>query len=172
MTNSLATALTATFGREARDRLNETEDPGRDGALAALETFYYAFNNRSLQALSAVWLEDPLIQLNNPLGGILRGIDGIRSLYERVFSGQGRAWVEFYDIVEFSLGQAITFAGRERGEFTTADSTVPLAIRTTRVFAHIPDVGWRQVHHHGSIDDPASLAAYQRAVRGPQKPSA
>jgi hypothetical protein len=25
---------------------------------------------------------------------------------------------------------------------------------------------WRQYHHHGSIDDPAALQAYQLAIRG------
>jgi phage gp16-like protein len=42
---------------------------------------------------------------------------------------------------------------------------VPLSIRTSRVFAFQPNHGWRQMHHHGSIDDPAALAAYQDAVR-------
>ena len=28
------------------------------------------------------------------------------------------------------------------------------------------EIGWRQVHHHGSIDNADALAAYQRAVRG------
>lgn len=159
--------LDLTFGPEARDRLDDARDPGREGALAALETFYYAFNHRSLTALSAIWLDDPLIQLNNPLGGLLRGIAGVQDLYQRVFDGPGRAWVQFHDIVEYPLGDAVVFAGREHGEFTTPATTVPLAIRTSRVFAHVPGTGWRQVHHHGSIDDPDALAAYQHAVRGP-----
>jgi hypothetical protein len=25
---------------------------------------------------------------------------------------------------------------------------------------------WRQYHHHGSIDDPDALRAYQQAIRG------
>ena len=28
------------------------------------------------------------------------------------------------------------------------------------------DGRWRQVHHHGSIDDPESLKAFQKAVLG------
>jgi hypothetical protein len=28
------------------------------------------------------------------------------------------------------------------------------------------DGGWRQYHHHGSIDDPAALRAYQQAIQG------
>jgi hypothetical protein len=39
-----------------------------------------------------------------------------------------------------------------------------LAIRTTRVFRRV-EGAWRQVHHHGSMDDPALLRAYQDLVR-------
>jgi hypothetical protein len=38
-----------------------------------------------------------------------------------------------------------------------------MAIRTSRFF-RLVDGQWRQQHHHGSIDDPALLAAYQAAV--------
>lgn len=162
----MITAMTATFGRDAQSRLAAMHAPGPDGALAALETFYYAFNNRSLDVLNAVWLDEPLVQLNNPIGGILRGADAIRSLYERVFTGPARVWVEFGDIVQFRLGDAIVFAGRERGEFVLGATVVPLAIRTSRVFALSSGIGWRQVHHHGSIDDPEMLRSYQLAVRG------
>lgn len=55
--------------------------------------------------------------------------------------------------------ETVVFAGRERGEFIRGGLTVPLAIRTTRVFRYFGgELGWRQVHHHGAIDDPAALA--------------
>jgi len=54
--------------------------------------------------------------------------------------------------------------GRERGRFEAAGGTLDLAIRTTRIFRWV-DGRWRQVHHHGSMDDPALLERYQRAVR-------
>jgi hypothetical protein len=53
--------------------------------------------------------------------------------------------------------------GRERGYFKTASLEIPLAIRTTRIFVKI-DNDWRQIHHHGSIDDPALLKTYQEAI--------
>jgi ketosteroid isomerase-like protein len=40
-----------------------------------------------------------------------------------------------------------------------------LAIRTTRIFRRDGSGRWRQVHHHGSIEDAKLLAAYQAAVR-------
>lgn len=157
--------LEQAYGRRSCFRLDETSRPGLTGALAGLESFYAAFNNRHLDQLTDVWSADPLVQLNNPLGGMVRGIVGIRSLYDRVFSSNGRAWVEFGDIVAHDLGEAVVFAGRECGEFATEDDVVPLSIRTSRIFAFEPRRGWRQVHHHGSIDDPSALNNYQQAVQ-------
>lgn len=142
------------------------QDATLDGARAALETFYHAFNQRSLEVLAAVWADDDLIALNNPLGGILRGAHDIRELYRRLFSGPARVWVEFHDIVEYASRDVVVFAGRERGEFARDGDVVDLHIRTSRVFQYHSSEGWRQVHHHGSIDDADALARYQRAVRG------
>lgn len=161
----------ARFGRQSQDRRQEARTPGRAGALAAVESFYYGFNSGLLEVLEAVWRDDPLVQLNNPLGGILRGAEDLRALYARIFAGTARAWVELHDVVEFQAGEAVVFAGRERGEFRDGDVVVPLSIRTSRVFMYDDVQGWRQVHHHGSIDDPEALRAYQRAVAGPDPSS-
>ncbi|MEO6715564.1 MAG: nuclear transport factor 2 family protein [Mycobacteriales bacterium] len=89
-----------TYGRTARNRLHEAGAPGPEGARAAVETFYHAFNRRSLELLSDVWVDDPLVRLNNPLGGIVEGRAGIRELYSRIFAGPARVWVELHDVVE------------------------------------------------------------------------
>jgi hypothetical protein len=44
------------------------------------------------------------------------------------------------------------------------DTRLELAIRTSRLYRRI-DGAWRQVHHHGSFDDPDLLAAYSEAVQ-------
>lgn len=162
-----AHVVTRTYGRDATDRRGETRAPGLAGARAALECFYFAFNQRSIEALDAVWARAGLISLDNPLGGILRGLDDIRALYQRIFTGPSRVWVELSDIVEYVGEETVVFAGRERGEFTQGGRTIPLEIRTSRVFQYFGEVvGWRQVHHHGSIDNSEALARYQQAVRG------
>ncbi|TVT54205.1 nuclear transport factor 2 family protein [Amycolatopsis cynarae] len=158
--------LDLSFGPGSRNRLAETTSPGLDGALAALESFYYAFNHRDLDAFAQVWTKDPLAQLNNPLGGILRGGEPITELYDRVFHGPARVTVTFGDIVEYADDRHAVFAGRETGEYSVGGSpAVPLSIRTSRYFRY-DDGRWSQFHHHGSIDDPAALAAYQSAIRG------
>jgi hypothetical protein len=163
--------LTATFGRDAADRLAQAETTGLAGAVAALETFYHAFNRRDADLLARVWADAPWVRLNNPVGGILQGPGPVADLYRAIFAGPARVWVEFHDVVAYVGADMAVFAGRERGAFRTGETELPLAIRTTRVFAFAPwrpdaPARWAQVHHHGSIDDPDLLARYQRAVRG------
>lgn len=154
------------FGPDSRDRLADSADPTADGARAALESFYCALNNRDGDALRRDWAEHPLAQLNNPLGGILRGGDAISALYEKVFNGVARVQVTFGDVVEYLGADHAVFAGREIGIYNGRDGAAePLEIRTTRYFRYA-DGHWRQFHHHGSIDDPTALAAYQHAVTG------
>jgi ketosteroid isomerase-like protein len=154
------------LGPGSRNRLSETDDPSARGAEAALESFYYALNHRDIDALRADWAADPLAQLNNPLGGILRGGDAIADLYAKVFDGSVRVQVTFGDVVAYRGEDHAVFAGREIGTYTAPDgAAVPLEIRTSRYFRY-ENGHWRQYHHHGSIDDPDALRAYQRAVRG------
>jgi len=154
------------YGPAARNRLEQAADPSPEGALAALESFYYALNNADIEALRADWAASPLAQLNNPLGGILRGGDAIADLYAKVFAGTMNLQVTFSDVVAYTGGNHAVFAGRETGAYTAPDGTsVPLSIRTSRYFRY-EDGRWQQFHHHGSIDDPEALAAYQKAARG------
>lgn len=154
------------FGPASRNRLDQAADPGPEGALAALESFYYALNSADLDALRDDWSASPLAQLNNPLGGILRGGDAIVGLYEKVFAGTVNVQVTFGDVVAYLGADHAVFAGRETGTYTAPDGTlVPLTIRTSRYFRY-EDGRWQQFHHHGSIDDVGELAAYQKAVWG------
>jgi hypothetical protein len=52
------------FGPGSRNRLAETHDPSVRGAEAALESFYYALNNRDREVLREDWSAHPLAQLN------------------------------------------------------------------------------------------------------------
>lgn len=150
-----------------RNRLEEASQPTIEGAMAALETFYYAFNGRSLDLFRQIWLDHTLIQLNNPVGGIMRGATPISDLYARIFEGPVRVQVEFYDSVAYFTPEMVVFAGRERGTYARDGKTYPLDIRTSRIFVYASSQGgWRQIHHHGSIDNAEKLAHYQQAVLG------
>jgi ketosteroid isomerase-like protein len=154
------------YGKQSVDRLDEASQHSIEGARAALESFYYSFNKGSIEVFRKVWLDDPLIRLNNPLGGIVEGLNRVSEVYDRIFNGPASVWVELYDIVEYRLGDsAVVFVGRERGDFTKDGQRVELDIRTSRVFGY-QDGRWAQVHHHGSITDTEVLDLYRRAVTG------
>jgi uncharacterized protein (TIGR02246 family) len=146
-------------------------NPDLDGApnarlgdlLTAVNRFYAAFNGRDLAGMRAVWAADGV--LYNPIGGIARGWDAIAAIYQRLFAGPVTIHVTFYDYVGGGVGDSAWVAGRERGTARRGARSLPLAIRTSRLF-HRSDGQWRQIHHHGSLDDPQQLAAYQQLVRG------
>jgi hypothetical protein len=155
-----------TYGTESHNRIDDAGDRSIEGALASLETFYYAFNNRDIDVFRQLWLDDELILLNNPLGGMIHGISPIVSMYDRIFNGRAKVWVELTDIVCYQSNKMTVFAGREVGEFSIDGEVIDLQIRTTRVFGYSErEQQWLQIHHHGSIDDAALLERYQQAVR-------
>ncbi len=102
--------------------------------------------------------------MDNPLGGIRRGWGEIGQVYEKLFNGPARVYVEFYDYTLHESSDMFYAVGRERGHFTLRGETIDLAIRTSRIFRRIGGE-WRQVHHHGSIEDGKLLVDYGNAVR-------
>ncbi|HEX9079849.1 MAG TPA: nuclear transport factor 2 family protein [Desulfuromonadaceae bacterium] len=144
-------------GREEKERLTPQ--------MRALSEFYQALNGRDMELVARNWAQTDEAVMDNPLGGIRRGWEEIRTVYERLFRSSGEYWFEFYDYSYHEAGEIFYVVGRERGEFRIGDVVLNMAIRTSRVFRRA-DGAWRQVHHHGSIDDPDLLARYQQAVRG------
>jgi len=134
-----------------------------DAKEAALIRFYNAFNLRDAALMKSSWLHSNESSMNNPVGGIKRGWDEIASVYNKIFTGEAKVFVEFYDFTFYSTGVMFFVNGRERGFFEIGNKKIDLHIRTSRVFLLTPE-GWKQILHHGSIDDPELLAAYQLAV--------
>ena len=131
--------------------------------IKTLSDFYAAFNNRDLGKMANNWAQTDEIAMDNPVGGIKRGWEEIKAVYERIFNGKAKVYVEFYDYTIHEQGDMFYAVGRERGEFRIGETVVDLTIRTSRVF-QLMNGQWRQVHHHGSIDEPELLARYQQAV--------
>jgi hypothetical protein len=168
---AVAIALDGVIVRGEHNRLADAAVPGIEGARAALETFYHAFNTRSLDLLRQIWADDPLVQLGSPVGGIVRGSAEIAALYERGFSGPARVQTVLEDIVAYVTPDLVVFTGRERGTYTHDSEHEAMSelseIRSICIFRFIAELGgWRQVYHHVSLDDADQLARYQRAVRG------
>lgn len=142
-----------------------TEADVGEGALNALIGFYRAFNGRDLRGLAANWAEGDLPSMDNPIGGIRRGWQAISEGYSKLFDGPAKVRVAFHDFTSQGGDDWHLFVGREKGTRETGDVILDLRIRTTRWFTKI-NGKWRQLHHHGSIDEPALLADYQRAIFG------
>ncbi len=139
---------------------SEQADPGTP--FGALSEFYRAFNNRDIGLMRENWHVEECV-LDNPLGGIRRGWAEIEPLYDRLFNGPAKVRVVFFDYT-LHLGEDIfCAAGRERGTFEKGDTKLDLAIRTSRIY-RLVNGRWKQIHHHGSIEEPELLAQYQRAV--------
>ncbi len=133
--------------------------------IEALTSFYLAFNSRDLKAMEAVWLGGEHPSMDNPIGGIRRGWKEIKAGYGKLFAGPARVQVEFYDytLQEFD-GSAIAI-GRERGWCEAPSAKMALAIRTSRMFVRTEE-GWKQLHHHGSVEFPDMLEQYQKLILG------
>jgi ketosteroid isomerase-like protein len=118
----------------------------------ALVQFYHDFNTRNIQMMSENWMQSDEISMDNPLGGIKRGWSEIQTVYECIFSGPAEVYVEYFDYTIHESADMFYTVGRERGYFRLGSEEIKLAIRTSRIF-HKIDGHWKQVHHHGSIED-------------------
>ncbi len=129
----------------------------------ALTQFYRAFNTRDIMLMRQNWSPFDEISMNNSLGGTKRGWPEIRSVYETIFRGPAQVTLEFYNYSLHVSGEWFYAIGRERGRYESTNANFDLAFRTTRIFRFL-DRHWRQVHHHGSTDDPTLLQRYQSLI--------
>jgi ketosteroid isomerase-like protein len=130
----------------------------------ALAQFYRAFNTRDLKMIDENFAQTDEVAIDNPLGGIRRGADEPHKMYEGVFKSTADVHVEFWDYTIHRAGNVFWAVGRERGTYRDGETVKNLNIRTSRIF-QLVDGRWRQMHHHGSIEDAKLLNDYQSAVR-------
>lgn len=137
---------------------------GNEQMFKALQEFYTAFNTKNLELMEKNWLHSEEIAMDNPLGGIKRGWDEIKPVYERIFRGEADVYVEFYDYTIADIEGGFCAIGRERGYVQVKDKKLELAIRTSRVYKLV-EGKYKQIHHHGSIENPKLLAQYQNLMK-------
>ena len=156
MSNRIAPIQEPVTGREEIADLSQPR--------CALTQFYRALNCRDLPLMEQNWADSEEAAMDNPLGGIKRGWPEIRSIYERLFETPWTYSFEFWDYTEHRATDVYWVVGRERGYLARYDDRLDLAIRTTRLFQRAGG-RWRQVHHHGSIEDTRMLTSYVAAIR-------
>jgi ketosteroid isomerase-like protein len=131
--------------------------------IQALAQFYRGFNARDLDLIDANFSATDDVVIDNPIGGIRRGRHQPRLMYEKIFASAADVRVEFWDYTIILAADVFVAVGRERGSYFARGRRHELSIRTTRIFRRT-EGKWRQVHHHGSIDDARMLASFQEAV--------
>ncbi len=139
------------------------ENTTQDSRLNAIIAFYRAFRLRDLAGIENVWAQSEQVVMANPLGGIKIGWPEIRAVYQRIFEGSTRVEIAFQDYNIISLEEMFVVTGRETGRACKGLHQIDLKVRTSRVFQWIGGQ-WKQVTHHGSIDDPEMLKSYQALV--------
>ena len=150
----VATALDGVVVRGEKNMLAESAAPGIGGARAALETFFFAFNTRSPDLYQRIWADDPLVQLESPLAGSVRGSADIAAFAARMLSGSVRVNTVLDDIVAYVTPELVVFTERERATVThdndgdheaTSEGSEGRTICAFRFIA--AQGGWRLVYH-------------------------
>jgi len=134
-----------------------------DSKHCAIHEFYQAFNSRSLELMQKNWSHSDMVCMANPIGGIRRGWKEIEEGYRKIFGSNHRVYVELYDFQFISTNQMFVINGRERGTLQSGNKELELKIRTSRIY-QLEGATWKQVVHHGSMDDPEHLKEYQKII--------
>jgi ketosteroid isomerase-like protein len=164
-TFSMPLRATAEDGRPIQNPITGKEELGDlSQPQQALTQFYRAFNSRDLKMIDENFAHSDAVAIDNPLGGIRRGADEPHKMYEGIFKSPADVHVEFWDYTIHRVGDVFWAVGRERGTYHDREAVKDLNIRTTRIF-QLVDGRWRQMHHHGSIEDSKLFNDYQNAVR-------
>jgi ketosteroid isomerase-like protein len=144
--------------------VNGREDPiDPREPLGALREFYRAFNCRDLALMERNWVSSEEASMAHPLGGIRRGWPDICEGYQRLFRA-AEIHIELHQYTIQQFGEIFCAIGREQGTFLGDNVSLDLKFRASRLF-RFGGGRWRQVHHHGSIDNPELLLRYQAAIR-------
>ena len=116
-----------------------------EDVLAANAAFYEAFEQRSLEAMGAVWDHGDRVVCVHPGWPILRGWRMVEESWRRIFDGPGRN--------QFILTNDAAVVAGEIAWVTLDENLVDGAatgtIAATNLFVRSAE-GWKLVLHHGS----------------------
>ena len=134
--------------------------------IQAIAQFYAAFNRRDDAIMADNWdAEDAVVSNDNQLGGILRSRADVLDRYSKIFKAPFEVYAEFVDYTIHEGADWFLAVGRERGTFKRDGQSFGFQTRDTRLFRRVGG-RWKQVHHHGSFEDPDLMARFQEAAKG------
>ena len=110
-----------------QEPITGNEDQGNlSTPYQALVQFYSAFNHADMPTMEKSWANTQEITMDNPLGGIKRGWMETKSVYEHIFNGPAKVYVEYYDYTIHQTHEIFYTVGRERGYFRLGGNEVKL----------------------------------------------
>jgi len=141
-----------------KELLEDARDP-----LNVLIVFYKVFNSREAENAVNNWAKQYAVAMANPIGGIRYNWNTIREGYGKIMEGNARVYVEYHDFNFHQFNDVFYVEGRERGSLVTETVELDLKIRTSRIYKLFGNE-WKQIHHHGSMENPELLQRYQQAI--------
>jgi SnoaL-like domain len=116
-----------------------------EDVLAANAAFYEAFEQRSLEAMGAVWDHGDRVVCVHPGWPILRGWRMVEESWRRIFDGPGRNQFILTNDVAVVAGEIAWVTVDEN----LVDGVATGTIAATNLFVR-SSAGWKLVLHHGS----------------------
>ena len=138
---------------------------GDDGSLDALINFLRPLDAGDLAGLTINWRDGDMPRMENPIGGKRRGWAAVRERYAKLFEVLPTVRVAFYDFTSQGNEDRRLFVGHEKSVCWTPATSLDRRVRTARWFVKIKGAWW-QLHHPGSIEEPAVRAEYELGIFG------
>lgn len=160
----LATAPAVTPVASARPQKAGKDDKMVAEAMGLNTRFADAFNARNVDAVVALYWQDPRVQLVTPDGTLAKGIDAVRASYTEFFGSVESLKIEYIESNYTAFGDVVQFTGRVR--VTQKSKGAPEMTYTLKAMDLRRKVGagWVFVYDQVSVE-PAPAAArtlYQR----------
>lgn len=136
--------------RLMKDNLENTAEM-IEAVEQANERFYRALENADLEAMSSVWLHDPLVKCVHPGWDLIIGWEKVRESWAQIFGGNVGMRVAATDVDIKIEGDFALVSCYEMLAVFLDSNKPPVSARTTATnLFQLADGGWRMIHHHAS----------------------
>lgn len=115
----------------------------------AHDELYRALNARDLDAMTAVWVQEPWVECVHPGWPALRGWNAIRKSWQAIFQSPSRLAITVSDVRVRVLDTTALVTCVERIKSQQQEFLDTTLAQTVNVFVRRDD-GWKLVHHQAS----------------------
>lgn len=122
-----------------------------EAVAQANEGFYRALENADLEAMSSVWLHDPLVKCVHPGWDLIIGWEKVRKSWAQIFGGNVGMRVAATDVDIKIEGEFALVSCYELLAVFLDSNKAPVSARTTATnLFQLVGGEWRMIHHHAS----------------------